>query len=228
MNLDKLDINISQNTEQYGKATYTFIFEFYGIIMANFLVIFVPKMCGEEICTIHDNIHYQNILHSIGLYHNIVSFILILYFYYIEFSRERWCIKNLDVDDFKSLVYLDDEIEKYPILKRDIKQINKRYFNVLVICSINQIVNIIISIPDIYKNNIGWATITPFISYVIVIGNKLYNSYDISYKSLHQERVLSAYITDPITFNIVESDKLDELEKLRTSKISNISTIVEL
>ena len=66
MNLDKLDINISQNTEQYGKATYTFIFEFYGIIMANFLVIFVPKMCGEDICTISDNIHQQNISHSIG------------------------------------------------------------------------------------------------------------------------------------------------------------------
>ena len=223
-----LDINISQNTEQYGKAAYTLIFEFYGIIMANFLVIFVPKKCGEEICMIRDNIHQKNILHSIGLYHNILSFILILFFYYIEFSRERWCIKNLDVDDLRSLVYLDNEIEKYPVLKRDIRQMNKRYFNVLVICSINQIVNIVISIPDIYKNNIGWATVTPFISYVIVIGNKLYNSYDISYKSLYQERVLSAYITDPITFNIVELDKTDKSDKLEKSKISNISTIVEL
>tara|TARA_Y100000389_G_scaffold139087_2_gene136823 strand:+ start:791 stop:1447 length:657 start_codon:yes stop_codon:yes gene_type:complete len=199
-------MKVNIDTMQRIKGGGIFMLEFYKILMGTFLTIFVPRDCGSRVCTLTDNYKDDEIFHRCVFILNCVSFFTVMVLYYSEIKRENWCITYLDIDENKSLENLDTEIERYPEIKKNMTKLNKQYRNAAYICIGMQFVNIVLSCVDILSNHAGNASLTPMISYIMLIMMKLYNSYFISLSSIKKERAFSAYLKGPKTYNAIDLD----------------------
>ena len=199
-------MRLSVDNKQRVTATCLMFLEFYKVLMATFLVLFVPQKCDEDVCTITQNLSDKNLIHFAALISNLVTFVSVLYFYFIELKRENWCIKYLDIDANKPNNYLDNEIEAYPEYKTQMNLLNKKYLKSIYVSSSLLIANFGVSGTAIGFNYVGTNTITTMISFVLLILNKLYNAYITGTKSVKKERALSAYLKTAKTFNTIDED----------------------
>ena len=199
-------MKVTVDTMQRMKGCGIFMLEFYKILMGTFLTIFVPRDCGDRVCTLTDNYKDDEFFHRMTFVFNSFCFLIVMGLYYTEIKRENWCITYLDIDDEKALENLDDEIERYPEIKKTMLVMNKQYRTASMICITTQLINIGLSCADILSNHAGNASLTPMISYILLIMMKLYNSYYISLSSLENERAYSAYLKGPKTYNAIDLD----------------------
>lgn len=198
----KLDVD----TQQRLKTGVGFILEFYKIAMGTFLTVFVPRSCPDGACTVTDNIYDEGLYHQVALGFNALAFIVFLNLYRVELQRENWCIKYLDIDPEKANENLDDEIEEYPELKKQMSDLNQSYKTSTVACTALQVVNIGVSLGDILDNWAGSASLTPMLSFILLIVAKLYNAYFVSSEAIKTERAYSAYLSGPKTYNTIDED----------------------
>ena len=124
-------MKLSVDNEQRVTTAMLMILEFYKVMMATFLVVFVPQDCDGMVCSLSENFYNSQPLHVAGLISNFVTFVTVLNFYKNEIMREEWCIKHLDIDPDKPNNHLDEEIENYPLFKIQMKSLNKDYLNAL-------------------------------------------------------------------------------------------------
>ena len=196
-----------------------FLIELFRIIMGTCLGVFVPHLCDKDVCSVLYNVRdNSDIYHRATLAMNALSLIVFLVLYGYETKRENWCIKYLDIDKTKSPINLDQEIEQYPEIKLEMHHLNKNYKRITIICAGVQIVNISMSVADIALAWAGFSSLTPLLSYVMLIVLKLQSSYSISAKSLLKERALSAYMKHPKIFNTIDADFKKPLEIMYTNE----------
>jgi len=199
-------MKLSVDSKQRVTTTCLMFLEFYKILMATFLVLFVPQKCDEEVCTITQNYYKRDPVHFAALLSNFITFVSVLYFYYVELKRENWCIKYLDIDITKHNNYLDDEIEAYPEYKKQMNQLNKKYLKSMYVSSTLLVVNFGISGTAIGFDYVGTNTITTMVSFLLLISSKLYSAYITGTDSVKKERALSAYMKTAKTYNTVDED----------------------
>ncbi len=200
-------MKIKTDTKERLITGSLFLMELFRILMGTCLSVFVPHMCEKDVCTVLYNIKdNSDTYHRITLAANLFSLIVFLVFYGFETHRENWCIKHLDMDKTKSPVNLDTEIEAYPEIKVAMHNLNKKYKTITIICGTTQVINITMSVADIALAWAGFASVTPLLSYVMLILLKLQTSYGIATKSLLKERALSAYIRSAKIYNTIDSD----------------------
>ena len=199
-------MKLSVDSKQRVTTTCLMFLEFYKILMATFLVLFVPQKCDEEVCTITQNYYKRDPVHFAALLSNFITFVSVLYFYYVELKRENWCIKYLDIDLTKPNNYLDDEIESYPEYKKQMNQLNKKYLKSMYVSSTLLVVNFGISGTAIGFDYVGTNTITTMVSFLLLISSKLYSAYVTGTDSVKKERALSAYMKTAKTYNTVDED----------------------
>ena len=82
------------------------------------------------------------------------------------------------------------------------RELNIKYLSTTKFCTGLQLVNIGVSIGDIASHWAGAATVTPLLSSILLIFMKLYASFTVANASIKDERVFSAYLSIPKTFNI--------------------------
>ena len=93
----------------------------------------------------------------------------------------------------------------------------------MFITSLVYSVNLVLSSILIYGNYAGIPSVTSYMSYVVLILLKIYNSLCISYDSMKNNKALSAYIIEFTSYNKIdvdhahkyeiESNKTDDTEK---------------
>ncbi len=219
-------MKIKTDTKERLITGSLFLMELFRILMGTCLAVFVPHMCEKDVCTVLHNIKDNtDTYHRITLAANLTSLIVFLVFYGFETHRENWCIKHLDMDKTKSPVNLDTEIEGYPEIKVAMHSLNKKYKTITIICGATQIVNITMSVADIALAWAGFASVTPLLSYVMLILLKLQTSYGIAKKSLMKERALSAYIRSAKIYNTIDADFVNKVEKPIDVKIEHTNSI---
>ena len=199
-------MRVDQDDKQRMKAVISFVLEFYKILMGTFSTAFIPRECENGVCSITDNIYDDEVFHRVAISLNAFSFLVFLAFYYSEITRENWAIEYLDIDPDKPNNNLDDEIEDYPLIKKRMHELNKKYLVTTQFCSGLQVVNIGVSLGDIASHWAGAATVTPLLSSILLIFMKLYASYVVARASIKDERVFSAYLSIPKTFNTIDED----------------------
>ena len=199
-------MKLSVDSKQRVTTTCLMFLEFYKILMATFLVLFVPQKCEDEVCTITENFFKRDPAHLAALISNFTTFVSVLYFYYIEMKRENWCIKYLDIDLTKPNNYLDDEIEAYPKYKKQMNQLNKSYLKSMYASSTLLVINFGISGTAIGFDYVGTNTITTMVSFFLLISSKLYSAYVTGTNSVKKERALSAYMKTAKTYNTIDED----------------------
>tara|TARA_B100001094_G_scaffold284125_1_gene297402 strand:- start:390 stop:650 length:261 start_codon:yes stop_codon:yes gene_type:complete len=71
-------------------------------------------------------------------------------------------------------------------------------------------------IQDNYYNN---STISCFVSFSLLIIHKLFNSYCVVSESVKNDKMMSAYMSEFVSFNVLDSDYLEEKEKQKKRSI---------
>lgn len=207
-------MKVSVDTKQRIKTSLTFIVEFYKILMGTFLCSFVPQKCGDEVCSIMQNIKNTEPLHFSANIFNLTTFLIVLEFYRTEIMRENWSITYLDIDESKPNDNLDHEIESYPEIKKKMNKLNTRYLKLIYASIVFLVINFVISGVAIGYDYVGTNTITSLISFLMLVLTKITSAYTIGKESVTNERVFSAYMKIAKTYNVIDEDfKIDDTDK---------------
>lgn len=217
-------MKLTIDTKQRITSTFTFIIEFYKILMGTFLVTFVPQECDGNVCTMMENITNTNPLHFTANISNLITFLFVLNLYRNEILRENWCITYLDIDENKPNNNLDTQIEEYPEFKLKMNTLNNNYIISLYFALGFLIINFVLSTISIGFNYYGTNTITSLLSFIILVSSKILAAYNIGIESVENERALSAYLTTFKTYNVIDKDHIkddDTLNKISIQEVTN-------
>ena len=213
-----MKMKVDIDTKERLKITLIFLLQSYKVLMGSMLVLFVPQMCGDKVCSIVDNLYKEEELHRTCLVLNFISALSFTICYTIELRRENWCIEHLDIDDNFGDNNLPLVLKNRPELEKALHRINNNYYYSSNITTILYVLNLIISTVSIGLNNAGNATVTAYLSFVILILLKLNNAVFISNDSKKNNMALSAYMTELQSFNVIDkdhrNDKDDETMKM--------------
>lgn len=199
-------MKLSVDNSQRLTTGISFILEFYKVLMGTCLLLFVPQDCNGTVCSLHDNLTNDDTLHIAAKSFNLITFLSIMYYYYIELRRENWSITYLDIDHNKTHNNLDNEIESYPDFKLALHMINKKFLKAIRLSSILVVINFAISFAAIQQISLTQSGINAFISFILLIGMKMKHSHFIASKSVKKERVYSAYMKLPQIYNTIDQD----------------------
>ena len=215
-------MKIDQDFGQRIKVMGIFSLQFYKVLMGTMLSLFVPQACYEEIgdgseerknlqiCTLTQNYETSDIYHQITLSWNTLSFVCFLFCYVLELRRENWAIKYLDIDNDKSDNSLKQIIVLEPKLDKQMDKLNKIYFYGLSITAIIYFINVCLMINILLQDYHSMSTISCFISFVLLVQMKLYNSLSIAYQSVKSDKMMSAFMSEFVSYNVLDSDYIVE------------------
>ena len=197
---------VDQDITQRIKVAGFFVLELYKITTGTLLSLFVPQRCDEHVCTITENLNNKETYHSIVMYTNFVSMFLFFSYYIVELYREEWCVRNLDVDNNYSDNHLKQVIVKLPNLNNRMDKLNYIYYNLFNLNCLIYTINLGVSVKLLKDNYHSSATISSFCSFVLLVLMKFYGSYEVSRKSIKEDKMTSSFIKEFISYNVIDKD----------------------
>jgi hypothetical protein len=226
-------MKVSQDTSQKLLVSALLLLDLYRIIIGSFYSIFVPQSCPDKIegvpqeqittyhtCTLKDNVTDLTTLNKAAIGINAVTALVSLVGFILEFRREQWMIKHLEVDSKKADDNLIHEIESYSKMKKSFLKKNKDYHRVFLVIASLSIINTIVSavlVGDYYD---GLKTITTFLTNTLLIATRTMKSIQISIKCDKQMKALSPYLLEPTSFNTIDPDYIDKKDKPPTQELA--------
>ena len=199
-----------QDFKQKMNVTSTLILELYRVLMGAFLTAFVPQKCGEDICSVSENVNRADILSRIAVAFNALTMASFLFLYYIEVKRENKLITYLEVNRFNPV---DDEsvgkaLERLePSKKQSILGYDVYYQNVGKLCTCIFSVNSVLSSIVVYSHYLDSKTITVYLTNLLFMSSKVYDVYNTV--NTKPNIFYSAYLNDKVQFNDVYPDKIN-------------------
>ena len=89
-------------------------------------------------------------------------------------------------------------------------KLNRYYYNTLCLNCFVYFVNIVLTVKmmrDSYYNN---STISCFMSFVLLVLMKLYNSFVVAHQSVKNDKMMSAYMSEFVSYNVIDEDYVQE------------------
>jgi hypothetical protein len=193
-------MQLDLDSRQRIKIFFLFVFQACKIVMGSYLTLFVPQLCGDHDCEIYE--HASTGYEQLCIFWNTLTLFSFIYMYIVELRRENWMITYLDNDEDYMKATLDpiehefetDEMTKW----------NKSYVNAVVITVAAGFSNMILSGISIYGHHKDITTTSSLISFLLLMFSKLYESYHVAKESNGQMKALSAYMTTPLVFNVLD------------------------
>jgi len=215
---------IDEDLKQRVKVTGIFLLQVYKIITGTMLSLFIPQNCEDKMCTLTENYEKTEPYHKTVFYCNCVSMLLFLMCYSIELRREEWCVKYLDIDNnfpdnsLKHIIVQEKELDK----KMD--KLNKYYYNVLCCTGFTYFVNMALSVKMLYDNYHSNSTVSCFISFTLLVLMKLYNSAVVAHQSVKNDKMMSAYMCEFVSFNVLDEDYVkDKYNGTKNNRLEDIT-----
>lgn len=200
-----VDVDIVQRIKVVG----IFGLQIYKVTTGTLLSLFVPQKCGDQICTINENLNNNDVDSKLVLYWNIFSMITFFMYYITELYREEFAIKYLDVDNDKPDNSLKNIIKGDKILDKKMDKLNYYYYKLLRINCVVYGLNILMSIKILHDRYHSISTISCFLSFTLLVLMKLYNSYIVAYQSVKNDKMMSAYMCEFISYNVLDKDYIE-------------------
>ena len=199
----------SDDFVQRVKVAGIFFLQIYKVTTGTMLSLFIPQNCGSQICSIQENYDNSDGYHKSVLYWNMFSMVTFLTYYMIELKREEWSIKWLDIDNNLSDNNLKQVIVKHPRLDKKMDRLNKIYYRSLLFnCGVYGM-NVLLTIKLIKDGYHSSSTLSCFISFVLLVLMKLYNSLEVAHQSIKNDKMMSAYMSEFVSFNVLDKDYLE-------------------
>tara|TARA_B110000285_G_scaffold37285_2_gene40350 strand:- start:549 stop:1013 length:465 start_codon:yes stop_codon:yes gene_type:complete len=141
---------------------------------------------------------------------NALSFACFVFCYVLELRRENWAIKFLDIDNDKPDNSLKEIIVLEPKLDKQMDKLNKMYFYGLSVTAGVYFINICLMINILNNDYHSMSTISCFISFVMLVQMKLYNSLSVAYQSVKNDKMTSAFMSEFVSYNVLDADYIVE------------------
>ena len=213
---------IDEDLMQRIKVGAIFLLQLYKVTTGTLLSLFIPQSCDNRICTVVENYNNNEIYHKSVLYWNIFSMTTFFIYYIIELRREEWAIKYLDIDNNKADNALKDIIKEEPTLNKRMDKLNLFYYRSLCVNIFVYIINIGLTVKMIKDNYHSMSTLSCFTSFTLLVLMKLYNSFEVAYNSIKKDKMTSAYMSEFVSFNILDKDYVEEKRKSEEIELTNI------
>jgi len=204
---------ISQDLKQRVKVAGIFLLQIYKVTTGTLLSLFVPQSCDNKICTVQENFENNETYHKITVYWNFFAMFTFFTYYLVELRREEWAIKYLDVDNNKSDNSLKEIIRKEPTLDKKMDRLNKVYYYSLLVNCFTYGINILLSIKVVKDGYHSSSTMSCFVSFVLLVLMKLYNSLEVAHQSVTNDKMMSAYMSEFVSFNVLDPDYIKDKEE---------------
>ena len=205
-----IDVDLVQRI----KVTGLFFLQFYKVVTGTLLTLFIPQNCDGNICSLTENYENEEPYHKWTLYWNILSMMCFLTTYAFELKRENWAIKYLDIDNNLPDNHLKSVIVKEKELDRQMDRLNLIYYRIILITAFSYFVNILLTIRLLKKNYHSVSTLSCFASFSLLVMMKLYNSISVGYYSVKHDKMMSAYMSEFVSFNVLDEDYVKSKELL--------------
>lgn len=185
------------------------VFELYKTMIGSFLTVFTSQRCGQQTCTILENIVPKNDLELAGIVVNFLMATSLLIEYIFEIMREAYLIKYLKYNKYlanngEHIAELYENTDKSifeKLIPLYIIYIRFSYV-VLLIYFVNVVLSAVIVSENYYDN----TSIFSFVTNALFIIYKIYNVVEIT--SYRGDYFYSAYKRKNIHYNDVKSKYL--------------------
>lgn len=204
---------------QRVKVAGLFVLQFYKIVTGTMLTLFIPQNCDGQICSFNDNLENDNRYHKLTLCWNTLTMMSFFVLYIFELKRENWSIRYLDIDNdkpdnaLKSVIVLEKALDKHMDL------LNLYYYRIVKFTIFMNMINIGLVLKILNTDYHSQSTISCFISFTLLILMKLYNSFSVAYQSVKNDKMMSAYMSEFVSYNVLDSDYLASKPKCVKMKI---------
>jgi len=211
-----------QDIIQRVKVAGIFLLQIYKVTTGTMLSLFVPQSCDTDessrICSLQENYNNADGYHKIVLCWNAFSFLTFFTYYLVELKREAWSIKFLDIDNNKPDNSLKEIIVKEPKLDTAMDRLNLWYYRTLLFnCGVYGI-NLALSAKLVKDGYHSSSTLSCFFSFALLVLMKLYNSLGVATQSVKNDKMMSAYMSEFVSFNVLDSDYVSKEELIRSKE----------
>jgi hypothetical protein len=204
----KIEPKIDQDTLQRITVGVQVLLEMYRVVTSSLLILFVPQLCVDHICSTTENLVWETNTYNTGLCFNFISMAFLVYMYYLELLRENVLIGYLGVNPelANDNEGVGKQLELLPVDKQNkIFSINKHYrysfYGALTIYSLNMM----LSAAAVNRYYAGSQTVSTFVTYVLFMATKFGSVYSIV--STDKYIFYSAYLSGKVQYNDVDEDK---------------------
>ena len=206
-----------QDTTQRINVGIQVLLEMYRVITSSLLILFVPQICDDHICTTTENLVWETSTYNTGLCFNFISMAFLVNMYYLELVRENRLIKYLKVNP--ELANNNEEVGKQLQLLSDNKKnkiftINKYYRLSFYVAVCIYSLNMMVSAAAVNKYYAGSQTTSTFVTYVLFIATKFASVKTLV--STDKNIFYSAYIKANVQFNDVDEDNKQKIINIHT------------
>ena len=199
-------MKITQDSQQKAMITLFLVLDAYRIVIGSFYSLFVPQLCGDHTCSIQENVTDLNLINKAALGINAVTCFAMIVAFAIEYRREVWIVKHLEVDPKKPDTNLVTEIETYPKLKISLQSKNFHYRNSFYTVALLSLINIAISGVLVFDYYDGVKTATTYATNTLLILQRVIKSISIARTCQKELKAQSVYLLEPVTFNTIDPD----------------------
>ena len=219
-----LDVDLVQRVKVAG----IFLLQVYKVTTGTMLSLFIPQACENgQICSLKQNYENSDGYHQTVFYWNAFSMITFFTYYMVELAREEWAIKYLDIDNDKPDNALKQIIVKEPTLDKRMDRLNLWYYRTLMFnCGVYAI-NICLTAKLIKDGYHSSSTLSCFASFVLLVLMKLYNSFDVARQSVKNDKMMSAYMSEFVSFNVLDADYVEAKEKEKEKRLESAQVSTE-
>ena len=196
-----------QDTMQRINVSIQVLLEMYRVITSSLLILFVPQICEDHICTTTENLVWETNTYNTALCFNFISMAFLVNMYYMELVRENRLIKYLSINP--DVTNNNEEIGKKLQLLSTTKQnkifkINKNY-KISAYCALSiYVLNVMLSAGAVNRYYAGSQTVSTFVTYVLFIATKFASVKTLV--STEKNIFYSAYLVGKVQFNDVDED----------------------
>jgi len=208
---------IDEDIIQRFKVAGIFLLQVYKVTTGTMLSLFIPQSCGEDdnnhVCTLKENYDNANGYHKTVFYWNAFSMATFFTYYLIELRREEWAIKFLDIDNDKPDNSLKEIIVKEPKLDKKMDALNLWYYRTLLFNCGTYGINLLLSAKLVKDGYHSSSTLSCFASFSLLVLMKLYNSILVARQSVKNDKMMSAYMSEFVSFNVLDADYIKDKQK---------------
>jgi hypothetical protein len=196
-----------QDTMQRINVGIQVLLEMYRVITSSLLILFVPQICDDHICSTTENLVWETSTYNTALCFNFISMAFLVNMYYMELVRENRLIKYLSINP--NVANDNNEVghrlETLSTTKQNkIFSINKNYKLSAYVALCIYVLNVMLNSIAISKYYAGSQTTSTFVTYVLFIATKFASVKTLV--STDKNIFYSAYIKANVQFNDVDDD----------------------
>ena len=199
--------HLDQDTLQRLSVCVQVLLEMYRVITSSLLILFVPQICVDHICTTTENLVWETNTYNTALCFNFISMAFLVNMYYMELVRENRLIKYLSVNPelANDNEIVGKQLELLPVNKQNkIFSINRYYRLSFYGAASIYLLNVMLSAAAVNQYYAGSQTVSTFVTYVLFMATKFGSVY--SLVSTDKNIFYSAYMISKIQYNDVDHD----------------------